>query len=231
MSLSDVPLISVDFINIKTPQLIGIGAGCIVFTITIFVVIYLLYSSGSLSRFVEELKSGHSSSIGSATPCPPQNLFLPRLYDHLIDATKLLPSKPTIPVLEGKKISIREISSSDVEHLVEVSNGTAIFGESDYDPARIWGWIEVALRWSHLQASSRPSKPFPWPSIDVMSFETLFFKSALIDGVNLTICDDVIEKKIGMISVYDNQTSNLSMRLGDLKINTVNFLYLCNLNF
>ena len=39
---------------IKTPQLIGIIAGCVVFVITIGTVFYLLYASGSLKKLAED---------------------------------------------------------------------------------------------------------------------------------------------------------------------------------
>ena len=88
--------------NIKTPQLYGIIAGCIVFVITIIVVFYLLYASGALSGFIREI----SNTVDSANAVKDSslkeirtNLMLhcPMLYDDLIKASKSLPLQPNPP--------------------------------------------------------------------------------------------------------------------------------------
>ena len=89
--------------SIKTPQLIGIIAGCFVFVATISVVIVLLVQSGTMSRFRDEMMMGGPVSMsGKRMSTAPQFSALPELYDHLLDATMTLPLQPRIDDLVGK---------------------------------------------------------------------------------------------------------------------------------
>ena len=87
------PHIMLDSLSIKTPQLIGIILGCIVFWVTIAVVIYLLYASGALSNVFSTHKK-ESTSIDKKQNFP--FIEFPRLYDDLLQAASSLPSKPNI---------------------------------------------------------------------------------------------------------------------------------------
>ena len=133
-------------------------------------VIYLLYASGTISKFMEEMRSGSSIIESSKSKkLAPQRENVPLLCkflltclysyrslyviywlqdDFLLDATKTLALKPSIPVLKGKKIVLRPLSttenSNDLNELFIACNGGALFGESAYDPSRIWGWLDMS---------------------------------------------------------------------------------------
>jgi len=89
--------------SIKTPQLIGIIVGCIVFWITIAVVIYLLYASGALSN-VFSINKTESTSIDKKQNFP--FFEFPRLYDDLLQAASSLPTKPNSISLKVRKFYI-----------------------------------------------------------------------------------------------------------------------------
>jgi hypothetical protein len=77
-----------NFIEIKTPQLIGIILGCLVFFLTLAVVFYLLIASNSL-------KTNKQTSAGNTSPSLQNSLILayPELYDDLIEAKNTLKKK------------------------------------------------------------------------------------------------------------------------------------------
>ena len=123
--------------TIKTPQLIGIILGCVVFTITIAVVIYLLIASGALKSVVDVGKNIENVSLSKF----PFNDY-PKLYDELLEARQTLPTKPVIPDITGNKVILSELKESFLDGLILCSNGNAIFSESKYDPSIIWKWME-----------------------------------------------------------------------------------------
>jgi hypothetical protein len=82
---------------IKTPQLIGIVAGCLVFIITIVVVFYLLYVSGALD-VLSTSKSHHVENSQEKDLDHFHNC--PKLYDELLFASRNLTLIPNIKVLE-----------------------------------------------------------------------------------------------------------------------------------
>ena len=137
------PVLSLSFTHIKTPQLIGIIAGCLVFTATISAVVLLLYQSGTLSRFRDEMMSGTPLSLKTdkKEEIAPQSSMLPELYEHLLIAASTLPLQPIIPELKGERLLLRKMEATDIPLLLSASNGSALYGESAYNPARIWGWI------------------------------------------------------------------------------------------
>lgn len=155
-------------LSIKAPQLVGIICGVIVFSITIAVVVYLLFRSGSMARFMEEMQQSDRNATvpGSATGSsaskaqaragthPPQYDTRPELYEHLLEATKTLPLQPSPPSLPGRSIEVRPLQLAvDMPHLLAASDGSPIFHESAYDPvARVWGWL-------HLSAPSVNQQP------------------------------------------------------------------------
>lgn len=183
---------------IKTPQLIGIVAGCMVFSITIAVVFYLLFASGSLSKLAEELhadtlpKSSKDKKI--TTDLHPQFGLIPELYDELISARSSLPLRPEPPVLQGKMVRVRKFDKSmDDTQLAAISDGRAIFHESSYDPARIWGWIDCEVQSVEKKREFGPKAP---------------------NAQALVVVDQELDQAIGMITLTDNCPANLSVRIG-----------------
>lgn len=182
---------------VKTPQLIGIIAGCAVFTVTIAVVIYLLAASGSLSKLAEELHADVALKIPNdnrkkGNELSPQFGSIPELYDDLIRARKLLPLQPDPPSvsLKGRDVNIRKFQVVDQPDLTAVSDGRAIFHESSYDPARIWGWFDKGCNATQLLVATDPNSQ------------------------SFVIVDTELNKAIGMFSLIDNCPSNLSVQIG-----------------
>lgn len=185
---------------IKTPQLIGIVAGCMVFSITISVVLYLLVASGSLSKLAEELQADAlpKSAQDKKTPTDlhPQFGLIPELYDELIKARRSLPLCPELPSnhLKGKSVSVRTFDKSrDEADLAAVSDGRAIFHESSYNPARIWGWIDSEVHSVGIEREFGPTAP---------------------NAQSLVIVDLELNRNIGMITLADNCPADLSIRIG-----------------
>jgi hypothetical protein len=208
------PQLEFDLMNIKTPQLVGIVFGVLVFSLTIMSVIMLLYKSGTLSRFQSEIQSGAplKVNLGDKTSVTPQNSSQPELYDHLIEATQQLPINPHVPLLKGKLIELREYNeSSDLEHLLQASNGEACFHESAYDPIRIWGWL--------------PNFIDPFPSRDGATLAKCLKNSSAAHCTHLVIVDPTLQKAVGMLSLVDNSTTNLTIRIG-MKFPHVLFLFM-----
>ena len=194
---------------IKTPQLIGIVAGCMVFSITISVVVYLLVASGSLSKLAEELQADAlpKNAKDKKTPIDlhPQFGLIPELYDELIKARRSLPLCPELPTscLQGKTVRVRKFDkSNDDTDLTAVSDGRAIFHESSYNPARIWGWIDSEVHPVDKKRVFGPIAP---------------------NAQSLVIVDLELNRTIGMITLVDNCPSDLSIRIG-----TRQFSIACN---
>lgn len=210
----------ISFINIKTPQLIGIILGCIVFWITIFVVVYLLYASGALSN-VFSVKDSIGEINKTSDPIRYFPFFqFPRLYDNLLQAASTLPLKPNITHSKGKLVRLCKLDSSQVATLVNVSDGSAIFGESAYDPVLLWGWIESALKFTESKHSQLlDSSKIRWPSHSIEDF-SLFYGisdrySGKDDELHSVIVDMELDKPIGMISILHNNPKHLSASLGE----------------
>lgn len=219
-----MPPMQLDFRHIKTPQLIGIIAGTFVFAITISVVIYLLYASGTLGRAWSELVTdAKQGSITVNLPGQDQKkkaitspfVTQAELYDHLLEARKTLPVKLDIPTLPAKHITIRKYNRQlDGKLLFEASNGTPQYHESAYDLARIWGWEDVHIQKETLKLENLSSKR-PWESQE--SFETfLADKEQTIRAVHLVIEEKEYKKPIGLITLTKNDVNNLSVNIGEL---------------
>lgn len=150
-------------LSIKAPQLVGIVCGVVVFSVTIIVVVYLLFKSGSMERFLAEMqqsgrnasvpagKQAHSAGSGSGDKTrasPPQYDTRPELYEHLLEATKTLPLQPCPPpgALIGRDLELRLLRvDEDTPDLLAASDGSPMFHESAYDPvARVWGWLNLS---------------------------------------------------------------------------------------
>ena len=193
------PPISFDLLNIKTPQLIGIIFGCLVFTATISAVIALLYKSGTLTRFNQEIKSGKELKFPKEMIAP-QMAEIPELHDHLILAKKSLPLRLSPPKLEGKFIQIQPLDQKCIRELFEVGNGSAKFDESAYDPERLWGWFPNFI---HER---------PYESFEI--FQESLLTSQPINESHLVIVDQKIHRIIGMVSLTKNDPNNLTVQIG-----------------
>lgn len=230
-----MPQMEFDIYNIKTPQLIGIVAGCCVFTITIAVVIYLLVASGTLQRAMSELAQDGlrgipASSKGTAGSTHEKSSFIspyhdqPELYDHLLLARVRLPQRIEITEdIVGEKVSIRLYQAEkDSDSLFAASNGSAQYHESAYDPGRIWGWcnLEVVplVELANPSLSSSSVKP---TNFDVRPWESSKTFIQFVNYLNLqgrsifTIVDrEFAGKAIGMIFLSPNEPMNLSINIG-----------------
>jgi hypothetical protein len=125
---------------IKTPQLIGIIAGCLVFVVTISVVIYLLYVSGTFSKLVEELQGDAQKAAGGKGQQPqqqeksyllPQLVTIPELYDELIKARQELSAKSDPPPVLSQnprgEVIVRPYDiARDSAELLKACNGSII---------------------------------------------------------------------------------------------------------
>lgn len=210
-----IPSLEFDLFHIKTPQLIGIIAGCLVFTITIAVVIYLLIASGTISGFLQEIRSGSTSSIVNNSKglnlkptdtLLPQIKETPRLHDHLIEASKKLPRTLDIPEIKGKTITLQQFNFQDtlkVQQLFEASNGSPQYHESSYNPLRIWGWIQR----SRLLDKSKQI----WD--DLLSFKLQLSMNENI-SFHVNIIDNEMNKPIGMITLSENKPEYLTILIG-----------------
>ena len=230
-------------LSIKAPQLVGICCGVVVFTVTIATVVYLLFRSGSISRLMEEMQQnprnasvlkgagGKVAKKGDAGP-PPQYDTRPELYEHLLEAAKTLPLRPSPPLLEGRYLEVRLLEPGDISVLIEASNGSAQYHESAYDPVtRIWGWLSLVPPSVFLQPSTQPSgentaaggggsystanPTDDWPYTSEAAFAQ-YFGVAPVNGAHLVIVDTIVEKPVGMLSLVCNQPSNLTITLDNL---------------
>jgi hypothetical protein len=154
-------------LEMKTPQLIGIVAGFVVFCLTVTSVIYLLVQSGSWGKFVEEMQSGKPLVITQAGTDRQAGKLLkdyPKLYDNLVEASRSLPAVISDVVIESNRMIVRNVNLSenstqrkvlkskngqpkecnfnDLEELFCACNGSAIYHECSYDPMRLWMWHE-----------------------------------------------------------------------------------------
>lgn len=193
-------------LSVKAPQLIGIVAGVLVFCVTITVVVALLYYSGTLGRFLAEVKEGRplDLSLGSRSGTAPATVTqTPELYDHLISAARSLPLKPDIPLLREARVSVRALAEADCPGVLAASDGRAIFHESGYDPMRIWGWSLLA------------EETLPSSSLD--HFRSIFCGSS-VNTMHAVIIDNELETPIGMLSLVNNSPRHLCIQIDDIWI-------------
>ena len=219
--MSVPPELTLSFTHIKTPQLIGIIAGCLVFTVTISAVVLLLYKSGTLSRFRDEMMSGTPLCLKSSKKedISPQSSMLPELYEHLLSAASTLPLRPSVPEVKGKRLLLRPLQTTDIPLLIVASNGSALYGESAYDTARIWGWINrVKSSISSNDKASIIASGQPCGS----ERELLEYYKKEPNSEHLVIVDRVTQKQIGMLSLVDNRPEDLNIRIGNF-LEVVNY--------
>lgn len=192
-----VPLLSLLNVSIKTPQLIGIVVGCLVFTITIITVFALLYASGSLSKLAEELSNTHPTSKQNSTKIVSGIPFSsePELYEELLFARTKLPTMPSISLLLGRVVNIKTYDQSALCEVLQISDGRAVFHESSFDPARITGWLDTER--------CTPTRSI----VDLLQCDPE-------KKTHLCIVDKELNKIVGMLSLVDNCPRNLSIRIG-----------------
>jgi hypothetical protein len=207
-----MPELKLDFTHIKTPQLIGIIFGCIVFIVTIGTVVYLLYASGTLSRawseIVQDAQVAQSGNGGVKKEKRDDKVISPfqqqpELYDHLIQAKATLPSKLQFRKVESEHINIRELQDSDIDLLLQACNGSPQYHESAYEPIRIWAWAD----WTANSITKHP-----WSS--TQAFKKFLSSYSDSSFTHLVIVEKVYNKPIGLISLTNNSPKSLSITIG-----------------
>lgn len=211
-----MPELKIDFTHIQTPQLIGIIFGCIVFTVTIGTVIYLLYASGTLTRAWSEIvQDAQGGQIGG-----PKNVQRdervnspfqqqPELYDHLIQAKATLPVKLPLRRVESEHILVRELQDADVDLLFQACNGSPQYHESAYEPIRIWAWAD----WTINTSSSNSSK-YPWSSAQALKKYLSSYSDS--NYIHIVLVEKVYNKPIGLVSLTNNSPKSLSITIGNI---------------
>lgn len=209
-----MPRLEFDLYHIKTPQLIGIIIGIIVFTTTIGVVIYLLHASGTLTNAWKEIvvdaKNAATVNFRGITQITSPFHSQPELYDHLLAAKENLPKRFDVGIITGKSVTLRLIvSNNDFQLLFEASNGSAQYHESAYDLAKVWGWQDVDIS-SCIGRDNSVNQP--WSS--VTSFKNWIALQEEEGVAHIVIEDNEYRKPIGLISVSNHRVRNLSINIG-----------------
>jgi RimJ/RimL family protein N-acetyltransferase len=141
--------------------------------------------------------------------------------------------------MKGLKCTVRALNTagSDIAGLIAVSNGAAIFGESAYDPARIWGWMKVKPSATSSSSSSsggvgddgggggssngkskgkgKGGQAY-WPCASKEVFGSYFAQQP--DNQHLVVVDNRLQQPVGMLSLVDNRVSDLSIRIDNVWI-------------
>lgn len=211
--MTEEHIVGFDIFHIKTPQLMGIIAGCVVFTVTLGSVFILMYQSGTFSRFVEEMNSGKPIELPS-TKKPKEKMngatTRPLLYDNLIAAASSLPLKPDIAVLHGRNIVVREyVHKQDFDDILRVSDGNPIYHESAYDPfLRIWSSIG-------LSSPSRKCNS-DYTNDNISEVIADIYATPDPNASHFVILEDLEKdaKPIGMVSVINNVPKWLTAQIG-----------------
>jgi hypothetical protein len=215
----DMPALVQLLLTIKTPQLIGIIAGVIVFLVTITSVILLLYYSGTFSRLKEELAQTMKDEKAQISP---QFALIPQLYDHLLHASETLPIKPNSPSLIGRKVVLKPLVKEYFVDLIRASDGSALYSEGSYDPNRIWGWFgdhffvdkcysQGPTAVNNLTGSATENADcmiesrFNWHYLSEIGIE---------NSQHITLFDPIVRKPVGMLSLLSNDPRNLTIKIG-----------------
>eukprot|EP01038_Epipyxis_sp_PR26KG_P011999 gene11999-16063_t len=236
--------LNISFLEIKTPQLIGIFVGCTVFTITILTVFYLLYASGSFSKLMLELqgqsimepssslltwKSFHDTTEIEVTLISPQYVHIPELYDNLLAARKINSIPIITKSLVGSVIEVGQFNPDDCLECLKACDGSAQYHESDYNPLRIWGWLDLEQYYidSHvnqqqesdaLSTIHKNTSTITGKQLIKQLFTNLYLKSNSEIEKHLVIIDNILRKPIGMMSLIKNCRKDLSIQLDNIWI-------------
>lgn len=219
-------MINVLGVAIQTPQLIGIIGGCCVFTITISTVIYLLFKSGSWSKFIGELQEGKPLF---ETKVSPAISAIPRLYDHLVDAMSTGVAVLKDICLKGKIVTVRPVVAADLDGILLACNGSALYHESTYDPSRLWMWCTNT---AVIEQDGKEVFHYPSECKDSLSRylfhgyapveasklkrakSTEEISSLASDGIVLAILCNDFDHPIGTVKVTRCDFSNLTVEIG-----------------
>ena len=211
-------IVPMSLMEIKTPQLIGILLGALVFFLTITAVFCLFYYSGSADRLRAELGADGQAAETCSSTGPAMNA--PELHDYLIEASKSLPVRPQFSFILGMKVVLRTLKDGDRDGLLNACNGSAQFGESSYDPIRIFGWF-ANMDCSRLSSGGASHATVVSQLVD----EFYYSNTATADGrggglgkrsAHIVLLEPVLRKPIGMVSLLANEPENLSIRLGNI---------------
>lgn len=229
-----MPPLQFDIYNIKTPQLIGIIAGCCVFTITIAVVLYLLLASGTLQRALTELTTDaiasgkgaiNSQQQSQGPPIAPYD-HQPELYDHLLDARKALSPELKVPPLRGQLVHIQSLDHQLHIHILhEACDGRALYHESAYNAERLWGWRDLFDADDEGINDQEPPPTLPWHSPDALR-QFLQREERERGAQHVVIVDNTYAKPIGLLSLNHNSPINLTINIGTPRL----MLLFCFLN-
>jgi RimJ/RimL family protein N-acetyltransferase len=142
------------------------------------------------------------------------------LYDHLIEARTKLTVVPNLTEIIGKKVIVRPFTySTDFSVLLKSCDGSAIYNESSYDPARIWGWLNTESIIKEIEPVEGEKQNNPSISTTEKNFFTVYIdRNSTTNQLHLVIVDQEINKPIGMLSLLDNSPRDLSIRIGNIWI-------------
>lgn len=185
----------------KTPHLIGILLGILVFIITITTVIILLIKSNTFQRLQSEIITNKDLIINNKITLPQMN-SIPELHEHLLIAKKKLTLKFNFENnLKGKFIILKNINNELINELYQVGNGKPCFDESAYDPERLWGWLPNFYH------------EHPYESLIKLTESLITYCDQ--NTTHLAIIDQQLNRVIGMISLTKNDPANLSIQIGN----------------
>jgi len=226
-------------IPIKTPQLVGIILGCVVFAITIAVVLYLLYASGTWTKLMMELHGIEptlsrttDSAVAATASSTDQFPLQPELYDELIEARNNLQS--------ARNHLVQRLNYTNDHHeSISVEYGHILFNRGKNVSVRILDWDNDSEVHSLVHASNGQSMfggcdyntDLVWGwlscehySTDLRQFVSIKNPSESIDSFKLVyrntcdehvvMVDNEIDRVVGMLSLVDNRPRFLSIRLG-----------------
>ena len=200
--------------GIKRPQMIGIIAGCIVFSLTIMTVVVLLFKSGTMQGFFEQMKrEADEVKAGEKDGRPPDDFDegeTPELYDELMEATKTLPLEPCLPGhLKARTVRCRSlIVDKDSEKVSKFCDGSARFHASAYNARSIW---------KRLSFDQVPGTDIGEGEEGVDTFKRCYGAN-LSKGVHVVVEDEELSEPVGMLSLVDNDPRNLTIRIDNLWI-------------
>jgi RimJ/RimL family protein N-acetyltransferase len=186
-----------------TPQHWGVVAGCIVYVLTVAVVLVLMVAGGTCRRLREQeevmSKEGKEGLTRRLYPKP-------LLYDDLLEASKKLPGTPRMPTggrLTGRFVVLQQVEPSrDCHDVFLACNGsTAMSYPKVYDPMEIWMYSEHG----------------PFASEEDLRASSLLRTSA--GRLACKVLDAETGKVVGMACITSNAPHHLRAGLGDLWFN------------
>ena len=209
--------------NIQKPQLIGIICGIIVFSLTILTVIILLFKSGVVAGALGQMKQDAEDAKngkGNSKKGDFREEDTPELYDELIEAANSLPLQPSMQELKARTVRCRSLTlEEDSEQVSSVCDGSAVFHASAYDARSIWKHLTFIDK---SNAATKDKLKTGLALEDDRSFSVDYFKrhygTPLSDGLHVVIIDEELDRPIGMLSLVDNNPSNLTVRIDNLWI-------------